>query len=428
MEKFWRLLSQSQSRITDRSITRQAGQDPDVKSALISKYHHFQTLTWIAYAYLMHLEIPATFRSRLVQILAQCDPELKSLAWLLIRHVGVDPVLLMQTLRKDLRASDERVVCAAVKASLILRSNDELLALARRELLELASESTSSTLISVLNSTIRIVDADLEGVLKSGLADRDPSVMFAALRYLERAEISVGKYVPTVCHILNQIVTGKLPTAYEYHGCSAPWIQCRLLRVLQRVASPLSDEHAFTLTKTLRATILKASEGVDASFAVLLECAKTASIMSLTGSNRTELKTLFQPSIDAFICAKNMNLRYIGLALLRALLECDRQWPLKYQMEIVDCLDTFHDRGIQTQTLLLLFDLANDRNAKMVVLKTTEFLRKFQPSGELMEKMLSVLSLLNPNDLVSCSLDTLKLIDDFDYRRRIGLKMLACMS
>lgn len=41
--------------------------------------------------------------------------------------------------------------------------------------------------------------------------------------------------VPVLIKILQQVVDGKLPKGYSYHGTPAPWIQIRCLQIMAKL-------------------------------------------------------------------------------------------------------------------------------------------------------------------------------------------------
>jgi AP-4 complex subunit epsilon-1 len=73
--------------------------------------------------------------------------------------------------------------------------------------------------------------------MKKTLCDREPSVMAASLNlYLEEVRENPRKYrdlTSSFVIILKQVIEHKLPKEFDYHRMPAPWIQLKLLKILE---------------------------------------------------------------------------------------------------------------------------------------------------------------------------------------------------
>ncbi|KAF9437504.1 AP-4 complex subunit epsilon-1, partial [Entomortierella beljakovae] len=101
------------------------------------------------------------------------------------------------------------------------------------------------------------------------LYDPEPSVMSAALGFfavvVQEHASELKDLVTVIIKILQQVIDGKLPKGYTYHGTSAPWIQIRCLQIMAR----LGDQN-LSASKTMTPVVLEAFQkarlGVDAAF------------------------------------------------------------------------------------------------------------------------------------------------------------------
>lgn len=75
--------------------------------------------------------------------------------------------------------------------------------------------------------------------IRESLLDPEPSVMSAALGFFSLAvkehSQEMKTLVPALVRILQQVIEGKLPKGYSYHGTPAPWIQIRCLQIMAQL-------------------------------------------------------------------------------------------------------------------------------------------------------------------------------------------------
>lgn len=77
---------------------------------------------------------------------------------------------------------------------------------------------------------------DISAIVRKSLCDKDPCVMAATLCVLQDlARVNPEPWrdlVPSLVHLLWQVIDRKLPRAYDYHNIPAPWIQVHLLDLM----------------------------------------------------------------------------------------------------------------------------------------------------------------------------------------------------
>lgn len=76
-------------------------------------------------------------------------------------------------------------------------------------------------------------------------------------------------------HILDQVVSRKLPTDFDYHGVPAPWTQMKLLQLLSILGSDdqtTSKEIYETLQNTLASSECTSNIGLGKLFKYMNKC------------------------------------------------------------------------------------------------------------------------------------------------------------
>ena len=160
--------------------------------------------------------------------------------------------------------------------------------------------------------------------VRKTLCDRNPSVMSAAVVMFHDMIKVDGRgphkdLVPSFVSILKQVVEHRLPKGYDYHRIPAPWLQIRLMQVLQLLVAGDRDQSAHVyemLTETAR----RADTGTSSGFAVLYECIRTATAMA----PNTAVLDKLAPHIKTFLEGENNTHRCLGYACLAWLYA---RWP-----------------------------------------------------------------------------------------------------
>ncbi|KAG0311875.1 AP-4 complex subunit epsilon-1, partial [Linnemannia gamsii] len=200
--------------------------------------------------------------------------------------------------------------------------------------------------------------------IKDSLYDPEPSVMSAALGFFAIAVKDhageMKELVPALIKILQQVVDGKLPKGYLYHGMAAPWIQIRCLMIMAQLGH--DDLSASTsMTPVVLRAFHKACQGVDAAFGVLFEVLRTlnsfhpAIILELCQSKDSARNPLL--AIPRFATSSNPNLKYLGISMLCQVNPdawSDAWWTEDLLGAVVQALES-RDAAIQKRALDLLY-------------------------------------------------------------------------
>ncbi|KAG0377875.1 AP-4 complex subunit epsilon-1 [Mortierella sp. AD032] len=212
--------------------------------------------------------------------------------------------------------------------------------------------------------------------IKDSLYDPEPSVMSAALGFFAIAvkdhAREMKELVPALIKILQQVVDGKLPKGYLYHGMAAPWIQIRCLMIMAQLGH--DDLSASTaMTPVVLRAFQKASQGVDAAFGVLFEVLRTLNnfhpsiILELCQSKDATRNPLL--TIPRFATSTNPNLKYLGISMLCQVNPdawSDTWWTEDLLQAVVEALES-RDAAIQKRALDLLYRMLTMENAQNIV-------------------------------------------------------------
>ncbi|KAG9072747.1 hypothetical protein KI688_000523 [Linnemannia hyalina] len=210
--------------------------------------------------------------------------------------------------------------------------------------------------------------------IKGSLYDPEPSVMSAALGFFAIAvkdhAREMKELVPVLIKILQQVVDGKLPKGYLYHGMAAPWIQIRCLMIMAQLGH---DDLSTAMTPVVLRVFHKASQGVDAAFGVFFEVLRTlnsfhpAIILELCQSKESTRNPLL--SIPRFATSTNPNLKYLGISMLCQVNPdawSDAWWTEDLLSAVVQALES-RDAAIQRRALDLLYRMLTLENAQNII-------------------------------------------------------------
>ncbi|KAF9968602.1 hypothetical protein BGZ70_001732 [Mortierella alpina] len=290
-------------------------------------------------------------------------------------------IMLVNTLQKDLTSSNYHHVVVALITLCNTTLPDVLSSMVNHVLAALSHTHESvrkRALIALRNFYTRQPDLVVPYLnqIKDSLYDPEPSVMSAALGLLAMAAQNhrdhLKETVPELIKILQQVVDGKLPKGYSYHGMAAPWIQIRCLRIMARLGQ---DDLAASqvMTPVVIAAFDKARQGVDAAFGVLFEIIRTlntfhpAVILELCRYKDVARNPLL--IIPRFATSSNQNLKYLGISMLCQVAPdawSDAWWTEDLLSAVVQALES-RDATIHWRALDLLYRMLTLENSENII-------------------------------------------------------------
>ncbi|XP_027019561.1 AP-4 complex subunit epsilon-1 isoform X2 [Tachysurus fulvidraco] len=287
-------------------------------------------------------------------------------------------LLLVNTVLKDLQSTNLIEVCMALTVVSQIFPKDMIPSILPlvEEKLSHQKEIIRRKAVLALYKFYLIAPNQVQHIhskFRKALCDKDPGVMMSSLHiYLQMIKENPDNYkelTSSFVTILRQVVGGKLPLDFNYHGVPAPWLQIQLLRILSLLGK--EDQSTSELMyEVLDESLRRAEMNHNITYAILYECVKAI----YTVYPKAELLEKAARCIGNFVLSPKINLKYLGLKALTYVVQYDANLALQHQMTIIECLD-HTDLIIKRETLELLFRITNAQNVTVIVEKMLGFLQ-----------------------------------------------------
>lgn len=244
--------------------------------------------------------------------------------------------------------------------------------------------------------------------------DRDVGLLTSVsgfmLAILEQSSFPIAEWAevfPAVTKCLHSMVQGECPEHYEYYHVAAPWLQTKLLRILQFFPAGMFDMDTMQRINGILHSILakpaaqrappimassrktrkadaERQNRSNAEHAVLFE----AMNLMIHMENRCDLDTTVNAAglLGAFISSSDPNIRYLGLETMARLATNERAHEhLERYKNLI--LEKMHetDISIRRQALNLLYAVCRPENWQPIV---DELLEILGVSDELLQEEL----------------------------------------
>lgn len=132
--------------------------------------------------------------------------------------------------------------------------------------------------------------------------------------------------------ILKQVVENKLPKEFDYHRMPAPWIQMKLLKILEILGKgdQKSSEHCYTV---LEQVLRRAEEtNNNIAIAVTYQCVKTIATIYPYETLLSDAALALTKYLEA---KSSNNMKYLGIQALSMLFKTKPKLLDEYQIIIV---------------------------------------------------------------------------------------------
>ncbi|SCV72510.1 BQ2448_4047 [Microbotryum intermedium] len=314
------------------------------------------------------------------------------LALTLLMHENSDLVrLIVNSIRKDLDALDETVNCLALHAIANIGGAEMAEALAsdvHRLLISPTSRSfvkkkAALTLLRLYRKHPEVIPAaEWASRIVSIMDDQDLGVALAvASLVLTLAQDNLVAYAvayqKAVDRLAKIVLENEYPSDYLYYKVPIPWLQVKLLRLLQYYPPSEDANLRLTLHKVLE-RILKNSQDMpknpqhnNALNAVLFEAINLAIHLD-TESTIVHSAALL---LGRFISAKETNVRYLGLDTMTHLAaRSDSLDAIKVHQTVI--IQSLRDKDISVRRrgLDLLYSMCDTSNSKVIVSELLKYL------------------------------------------------------
>jgi len=313
------------------------------------------------------------------------EKQIGYLALTLLMHENSDLVrLVINSIRKDLDGHDETNNCLALQAianiggkemsesllhdvySLLISpiSNSFVKKKAALTLLRLYRKNPEVFPIS--DWALRIVSLMVDSDMGVCLAVTS-LVLTLAQDHLQEFSVCYQKAVDRLYNIIVDLVT---PTEYIYYRVPIPWLQCKLLRLLQYYP-PTEDSTVAGTLQVVLSTILDIAQETpknvqhsNAQNAVLFEAINLAIHLD----PNSELVSRSSVLLAGFILSKETNVRYLGLDTMSHLAaRSDDLTVLKKHQDTIILSLRDKDISVRRRGLDLLYSMCDSTNAKVIV-------------------------------------------------------------
>ncbi|KAJ2496208.1 hypothetical protein GGH96_005994 [Coemansia sp. RSA 1972] len=291
---------------------------------------------------------------------------------------------VLATLRRDINGGDDVSVCVALAAV----SN-----VATREIAEALTEEILNQLLSPSASTFVKKKAALCLLrLLRRFPDATNAHMWAArvIPYMGHRDAGVTLAVTSLATALAQqypdamrkaaafavrrlkslVLDGECPADYMYYTVAAPWLQVKLLRLLQYFPAPESPELRTLLLRILRHIIDVGQDAprelqqMNAQYSILFEAIGLGIHLDIDQALMHESAAL----LGRFITSRETNVRYLGLETMAHLAAyIDSLEPLKKFQGVITQALRDRDVSVRRRALDLLYSMCDIDNAKPVV-------------------------------------------------------------
>ncbi|KAH3743998.1 AP-4 complex subunit epsilon [Pelomyxa schiedti] len=294
------------------------------------------------------------------------------------------PLAMMTTnsLRKGLESPNYLEVCAALTAMTRLLTETTVPAFTNIIKAELLTHKRPAVRQKAVMAALHIwkkdrSSIDIDATLRASLCDTDPCVMAATLCAMQEIVKQDPDHqhwvdlVPSLVHLLWQVVDHHLPRAYDFHGIPAPWVQVHLLELLGILGKD-NRKTSEQIYEVVGAALAGACSIVNnASFAIVYECIRTITKIYPKPDLLTEITT---KNISKMMASRDYNLKYLGIKALTSLVKLNPAYATEHQLVLLDCLES-EDETLRRETLDLLYLMTNSKNVVSVVSKLLEHLQ-----------------------------------------------------
>ena len=286
-------------------------------------------------------------------------------------------LLLVASLLRDMESSNFMENCIALTAVRKLVNRETIPALLPTiiKLLSHSHEFVRKKAVLALHAFYRVDNSCISDpdLVRRVFCDSNPSVMAASLgiftEIASKHPESNKDMVPNFVDILKQILSNRLPSTFEYHRVSAPWVQIALLRVLQILGKD-DPRTSGLMYDVLNAQLDKMEGNSSISHAVVFECIRVCTVIH---PNDALLKKCAH-FVSRFLLSDFPNIKYLGIKALTCLVNVSPSFAAEHQQKVIDCLNSSDDT-LKRKTVDLLYGMTNPSNLKVVISKMIDFLK-----------------------------------------------------
>ena len=364
------------------------------KEGNLDGYQRKKYLSKIVFTYILGYEVDVGHMEavNLISSTKYSEKQVGYLALTLLMHENSDIVrLVVNSIRKDLDVMDEATNCLALHAIANIGGKEMADALApdvHRLLVSPTSKSfvkkkAALTLLRLYRKHPECVDTGEWGMrIISIMDDRNLGVSLSVTSLVQELaqdhpeDMSVC-YQKAVARLNKLVVEQQYSSDYVYYRVPIPWLQVKLLRLLQYYP-PSEDPSIRNALHNVLKTILDNSQDTpknvqhnNAQNAVLFEAISLAIHLDTESSIVAAAVQL----LGRFILSKETNVRYLGMDTMSHLAARSESLEVvkKHQDTVIYSLKD-RDVSVRRTALDLLYSMCDGTNAKVIVGELLKYL------------------------------------------------------
>ncbi|KAG5518575.1 hypothetical protein PMAC_002971 [Pneumocystis sp. 'macacae'] len=325
------------------------------------------------------------------------EKQIGYLAMMLLLHENHDLIhLVVNSIKRDLLDSNEYYNCLALHAIANIGSEvmGKILVSDVKQLLmspiskNFVKKKAALTLLHLHRKHPNIIEPEWTESIISALDDSDLGVSLSITNLLislvqSNNILYKGCYLKAIHKLKRIVIDGEYTHDYIYYKVPAPWLQIKLLRLLQYYPPPDDKNTEELICKILQFIITsilhelpKNVQQNNIQNAVLFEAINFSIHIDINDVLTNQTIHL----LTKFISCKEINIRYLSLKALTYLAKhLNKLEPFrKYQDLIIQSLKD-KDLSIQKKALELLYYTCDSNNTKTTVEKLMNYLEEASP-------------------------------------------------
>ncbi|RXK42346.1 AP-2 complex subunit alpha [Tremella mesenterica] len=364
------------------------------KDGSLDGYQKKKYLAKVVFTYILGYKVDVGHMEavNLISSTRYTEKQIGYLALTLLMHENSDLVrLVINSIRKDLDDNNEIYNCLALHAIANLGGKEMAEALGE-EVYRLMISHTSTTFVKkkAALTLLRLYrkhptvlsTAEWAERIISMMSDPDPGVALTITSLVttlaqDNLEAYSSCYRKAVDRLDRIIFDADYPPQYVYYKVPNPWLQIRLLRLLQYYPPPDNQQVLDMLNGILQAIIDMSQDSPrniqhnNAQNSVLFEAINLAIHLDPDSSVVSNASVL----LGRFILAKETNVRYLGLDAMAHLAACSNTLePVKKHQDTIILSLKDRDISVRRRALDLLYSMCDTTNAKVVVGELVKYL------------------------------------------------------
>ncbi|WRT68596.1 uncharacterized protein IL334_005574 [Kwoniella shivajii] len=365
------------------------------KDGNLDGYQKKKYLAKVVFTYILGYKVDVGHMEavNLISSIKYSEKQIGYLACTLLMHENSDMVrLVINSFRKDLDDNNEIYNCLALHAIATLGGQEMAEALGENVYRSMISQTSTTFVKKKAALTLLRLYRKHPTVLPAGdwaeriihmMDDYDQSVVMTITTLItamaqDHLEAFSGCYQKAVNRLDKIVFDQETPAEYVYYKVSNPWLQIKLLRLLQYYPPPDNPEVIDMVNGIIQAIVDTSQETPrnvqhnNAQNAVLFEAINLAIHID------PESKVCHSAGVllGRFIMAKETNVRYLGLDAMAHLAATSISLDAvkKHQNIIIQSLKD-RDISVRRRALDLLYSMCDTTNSKIIVGELVRYLQ-----------------------------------------------------